>query len=340
MNNSDNDSNLNVIEAIIDKAITNEKVVTSEHSNNKHLTVLSTPKVATPELNLGITKSTIFEGVEMGVLSDGTPFLTQNSLANMCGVSIKSIQNITNNWNDNTPSVIKLKDILSSHKVNSSINPYIAVKHQGNTLYAYNDVICVAFMEYFAFEANNCTDKAKNSFRKLAGKGLRDLVYEVLEYTPSDNVPPVWRHYHDRLSLIHDSCPEGYFGIFKEISDLVLHLGQNGLPIDEKFVPDISIGRAWSKYWEEENLAAQFGERLDYPHNYPASFPQSKSNPQHPFCYPEEALHIFKKWIREQYIGKGKMKKYLETKVKDNTFSLEFVQSAMQAFNNKKAKND
>jgi hypothetical protein len=126
MNNNDNNSNLNVIETIIDKAITNEKkVATSEPNNNKPLTVVSPPKVATPELNLGITKSTIFEGVEMGVLSDGTPFLTQNSLASMCGVSTKSIQNITNNWNDDTPSVIKLKEILNNHKAPPNINPYI-----------------------------------------------------------------------------------------------------------------------------------------------------------------------------------------------------------------------
>lgn len=315
----------------------------SDDSINKDLKVKRAPQSASSnqrELNLGISKAETIDGIEMGVLSDGTPFLTQNSLAEICGVARSSIQNITNEWsNQDSTAVQKIKSILNSNNYVYD-QPYIKVKYQGQDIYAYSDIICSTFMQYYAFEAGRyCTEKSKQNFIKLATLSLRQLIYQALDYKQSDTVPAKWQHYHERLSLVHDSAPKGYFGIFKEIADLVLHLGQNGLYIDSNFVPDISIGITWSNYWQSKNLAEKYGERLDYPHNYPKSFAQSKSNPQHPFCYPEEALGVFRKWVREQYIGKGKMKKYLESKVKDETFSLEFVQLAIKALDNKKETN-
>lgn len=38
------------------------------------------------------------DGIEMGVLNDGTPYLSQRGLAKMCGVDRKVISALTDNW--------------------------------------------------------------------------------------------------------------------------------------------------------------------------------------------------------------------------------------------------
>lgn len=53
-----------------------------------------------------------------------------------------------------------------------------------------------------------------------------------------------------------------------------------GADIGEKNVVDISIGQHWSKYWTDNDLTSFFGDRNKYPHCYPDSHPQAKSNPQ------------------------------------------------------------
>jgi hypothetical protein len=61
--------------------------------------------------------------------------------------------------------------------------------------------------------------------------------------------------------------------------------------------PNIPAGRQrrqlWSKFWITENLEVLHGERIKYEHNYPTYFPQAASNPQHPYCYPDDALGEF-----------------------------------------------
>ena len=106
------------------------------------------------------------------------------------------------------------------------------------------------------------------------------------------------------------------------------------MPIDSKFVPDISVGIAWGTYWSANKLNEKFGERIKFQHNYPDYFPQSESNPQEPWCYPEMALGEFRKWIREHYIGGGKLANYLTDKVKQNALPASFAQIAIAAYGN------
>jgi hypothetical protein len=166
----------------------------------------------------------------------------------------------------------------------------------------------------------------------LAGKALRDFIYTQVGYDPNSKVPQAWKRFHDRVSLSYNSVPKGYFGIFKEIADMIVTLGQAGLHIDAGFLPDISVGRAWSEHWAEANLAATYGERIKFEHNYPHYFPQAKSNPQEPWCYPEAALGEFRRWFRESYVGEGKFKKYMESNVRQNQLPVSFAQLAIAAY--------
>lgn len=285
-----------------------------------------------PQLDLFIDKQKEINGVGMGVLSDGTAFLSGRGLARLCGIANPRIVELGQNWNLPSPNALTagVKKILGSKDL-SADKPYIEIKEAGgNPFYAYPDAVCLAVLEYYAFDQP--TDEAKRNFRILAGKALHDFIYAQVGYDPKHHVPEIWRQFHDRVSLTYNAVPDGYFAIFKEIADIIVHLGQSGLAIDSTFVPDASVGSHWSKYWGEQNLSDQYGERIKFEHNYPDYFPQAKSNPQEPWCYPEMALGEFRKWIREIYIKDGKFEKYLTDKVKQNALPASFAQIAIASY--------
>lgn len=111
-----------------------------------------------------------------------------------------------------------------------------------------------------------------------------------------------WRIFNDRLDLISDQVPLGYFCIFRETADVYASFIRGGINPGLKIILDISVGQHWSKHWVKEGLEGTFGARARYEHRYPAYYSQSLSNPQTPLCYPEDALPAFRRWLREVYI--------------------------------------
>ena len=71
---------------------------------------------------------------------------------------------------------------------------------------------------------------------------------------------------------------------------------------------------------------------MKFEHNYPGYFPQAKSNPQLPWCYPEMALGEFKRWVREIYVKAGKFKKYLDGQVAKKALPPSFAQIAVSMY--------
>lgn len=121
-----------------------------------------------------------------------------------------------------------------------------------------------------------------------------------------------WQIFQERISLVYDSVPAGYFCIFKETADLYATMITGGANLGAQMILDISIGQHWGNYWRENGLAARFGDRRYYPHNYPIRYPQSLSNPQQAACYPDEALAEFRRWMRDEYVP-HKLPSYLAT---------------------------
>lgn len=285
-------------------------------------------------LDLGIDRQTEIDGIGMGVLSDGTPFLTGRGLARLCGVHHSQIQDLATDWVEPIPKarISAIRDILTSHGI-SYAKPYVEVKQGSVLLFAYPDALCLAVLEYYAFEAGGKgKDIAIRNFRSLAGHALREYIYGQVGYDPNVNVPQVWKQFHDRVSLTYNAVPAGYFGIFKEIADMILTLGQNGLPIDDSFVPDISVGGCWAKHWNDSTFDYHFGDRIKFDHRYPDYFPQAWSNPQEVWCYPEAALGEFRRWFRETYIGDGKFAHYLLSKVQKKQIPGSFAKLAIAAY--------
>ena len=268
-------------------------------------------------LNLEIVVEKEVDGVGMGVLNDGTPFLNMRGLARMCGVDPAVIVRITNNWDDESakPREKRIKEIVREQGYDDSIAFY-AVFKDGTINHAIPSHVCMAVLEYYAFESNQSSSKqALKSYRVLAKKGMNDFVYAQVGYNPSGSIDISWRQFHDRVSLTEDSAPDGYFSIFREIASLIVPMIKAGISVGPSIVPDISVGQRWGKKWSTENLEFVYGMRLKFDHNYPEYFPQALSNPQHPWCYPDDALPEFRSWLRQEYL-KEFFPSYLNGQVK------------------------
>jgi hypothetical protein len=269
------------------------------------------------ELDLRVVASKDVGGLEMGVLNDGTPFLTGQGLARACNISNGTLDR----WGELTPKAGdrfrrgKMAELLSGQRFEGD-RFFVRVSYgQESVANAYSDAVCMAFLEYYAFEAGKrCTETAKNNYRKLGRKSLRDFIYELTEYDPLSNSLSSWRHFHDRLLL--NPLPKGYFSVFKETASMVLASIEAGLLIDEYTVPDISVGLVWSSHWKKSNLEVEFGRRVKYPHTYPDYFSQSKANGSiDAYIYPNAALGAFRDWLESEYLP-TKYPAYLNKKVK------------------------
>lgn len=310
--------------------------ITPKVKRNSMLTPAPGASAITPGqgmLNLQIEKQIEVDGVGMGVLTDGTPFLTGRGLARLCGISNPRIVELSADWHDEKRALTRrVKEILASKSIVVDA-PHIEISQRSGAFYAYPDALCIAVLEYYAFDAGEgIRDTAIKNFRLLAGKALHDFIYSQVGYDPEQHVPAIWRQFHDRVSLTYNSVPSGYFSVFKEIADMIVTLGQAGLSIDSSFVPDGSVGTHWSNHWKKNKLAEKFGERTEWDHNYPEYFPQAKSNPQPAKCYPESALPEFRRWMRENYIGDGKFTKYLNDKIKQKQLPASFSQIVIEAY--------
>lgn len=282
-------------------------------------------------LDLKVDKEAEVDGIGMGVLSDGTPFLNQRGLARLCGVQNAHIGTISSDWDDDQkPRIAAIKKILSDRGLTVS-RPHIEVAKGGRSMFAYTDYVCLAILEYYAFEAGQFIQpEAVARYRWLAGRSLREVIYAQVGYQTTQPNALSWQQFHDRVSLVYDSVPEGYFCVFKAIADVVVTLINSGAPIGKDFVPDISIGIAWSKHWTANNLSTRFGDRRQFDHNYPNYFPQSASNPQPAYCYPEDALGEFNRWMRTQYLPNS-FPTYLKKKVAEGQLAPNVPSLAMTA---------
>jgi hypothetical protein len=278
-------------------------------------------------------------GVGMGVLSDGTPFLTQRGLAVLCGVQNAHIGTISLDWSQSStrPRIVTIKRLLKEQGAEVT-SPHITITHKGRTVYAYPDTVCLAVLEYYAYEAGaQIQPEALKNFRRLAGRSLRELIYREVGYKPDPYIPLAWQQFHDRVTLLHGAVPPGYFSVFKELADLIVALIREGANFGPEFVPDISVGAHWGQHWSEIDGDNRFGIRRRYPHSYPDYFPQSATNPQPAFCYPDAALGEYRRWMREVYLVE-KLPPYLKNAERKGKLPPMFTEAALRAVGHSQTK--
>jgi hypothetical protein len=291
--------------------------------DNEELTPVIRPAGhRSPQLQLKLYPVTEIEvdGIAMGVLSDGSPYLTLRGLARMCGVDHTALLRLAQNWDEEKykPRGLKIREMLSAQG-HSGESLYIRTQTKGGETHAYTDAVCMAILEYYAFDATQGSNEiAIKNYRLLARYSFRSFIYNRCGYDPDKHIPDSWRNFHERV-LLNDQVPIGYFSVFREIADIVVHMIQSGCPLDDHTVPDASVGVIWGNYWTENKLDVKYGTRLKHPHNYPDWFPQSVANPIPAWIYPAQALGDFRIWLYEHYI-RTNFPKYLDSKVKKGVF--------------------
>jgi hypothetical protein len=261
------------------------------------------------KLSIEVTREV--DGIEMGVLKDGTSFLSMRALSRLCGIANSTFSKLAAAWLEGKRDT-KLAQFLQQNGVvapslyNLTDMPGVA----GNVIYAFPDHICTLILEYYALDVGGAA--ARQNYRIIARGGLRFFIYSSLGYDPRNLVPTQWRHYHDRMLL--NSVPRGFFSVFTEISPIVMSAIQAGLVVDSHTVPDISVGRLWSDHWDKCGLEKLFGVRTKHPHVYPDYFPQAQANPE-AWIYPVQSLGEFRSWLQDVYLPE-RYPKYLQSKVK------------------------
>lgn len=272
------------------------------------------------------------EGVEMGVLENGMPYLSQRGVVKMVGVKRTSFQDLSNDWAKRKSRGIGLA--INQLLIQSGYDEdelFIEVESDGKKTYAYTEPVVMALLEHYAFDAENKSEIAQNSFRVLSRAGFRVFVYESTGYQPQREQIDSWRHFHDRVDLILNKVPAGYYCVFQEISGMIVSLIRNDVIVDDKMIPDISVGQHWAKHWKANALNEEFGDRIDYEHNYPEYYDQAKSNPQPAKAYPDESLHIFRRWFSETYLT-SKFPEYMLRKTKQGKIGKSHADGLIEIF--------
>lgn len=140
----------------------------------------------------------------------------------------------------------------------------------------------------------------------------------------------IWQQYEDRVSLVHNNVPVGYWCVFNEISTLFATLITGGANFGTRMILDLSVGGCWGRFWIKQGFAEKYGDRATFDHNYPSYFPQSWSNPQSAHCYPEEALPAFRRWMRDVYM-KTQLPAYLQAQVRQGKLLPSVATNAIDA---------
>lgn len=266
------------------------------------------------------------DGIVMGVLNDGTPYLSQRGLAKMCGVDRKAISVLTDNWAEEQEKP-RGKAIVANLRSSGFDSPTLYIKTRGATAttFAYSDVVCMAILEYYAFDSSQGNNEtALKNYRLLARSSFKAFIYKEVGYTPD----PGFINLEQRL-LLNASLPKGYWSILIESADIMLQLARVGLDLNSTTVPDISIGLAWSNYWKCNDLGHKYGDVQKYQHKYPDGYPQATAYIE-ANIYPNNALPIFRQWLQDTYIP-SKLKPYLQPKIKTGHLLKENIPMMIEA---------
>ncbi|OUJ08189.1 hypothetical protein HK25_01275 [Acetobacter sp. DsW_059] len=282
-----------------------------------------------------VEKQAEINGVEMGVLDNGIPYLTESGLARMCGIDRKVLNRLASGWisEKNKPRGQKINALLRDNGY-SEDSLYLPSEHNGISINAYPEPVCLSILEYYAFVSDDPRSQAIAAFRTLAKTTFRAFIYGAVGYSPSSQAIDSWKHFHDRIDMTLDSVPEGYFSVFREIASMIVPMIRADIIISDKVIPDISVGKAWSHYWKNNELD-KYGDRIKYDHSYPTYYPQAKSNPQPSFAYPDVIISIFRSWLRREYIN-NKLPTYLTGQIKKGSLPKSTATKVIESFSGKK----
>lgn len=266
----------------------------STKKTNLHAKRTQTSALVQVPLEVGIEVERTVRGVEMGVLQNGISYLTPAGLEAAAGIDPAALMEISQEWE----AALKDGDFSPRSRIaffreylneNEYTHPHLhlEITRSGSRYFVYPDVVCMAFLEYFAFGTLKRNATAVENYRSISRSGFREFVFKALGYTPSDK----WKYVYDRISISNGGAPDSYFTIFGEVSGIVIDLVNADLPLSEKTISDTGVETSWADHWTKSYLDDVYGARIT-----------DTSNPRLPWAYPNEALAEFRRWFRHDYL--------------------------------------
>lgn len=247
------------------------------------------------------------------VIATGKSGMSQSGLAILSGVKHQSINKLENTLAAKAPSN-PLKSFVGKCLTLAPEGCVIDGKPVGK-LKIYSSEFCNAVIQHYAFKGN---ETAQYSLGKFSGDGLERWIQGITGWTkpnqPSQaSMVGYWAE-RQRLFIQRTTIPSGWFCIFEELAKLMWQLENLGYiipdysPVDNsRIVPDISIGRMFSKHMRNKGFAVGATVRK-YPHWYPGWKLPVKAN----VC-PNAWLEEFRAWFDDQW-KPNRLVKYLGKK--------------------------
>lgn len=253
-----------------------------------------------PQFYRRVVNQADVDGIEMGVIEDGTPFLTGRGLANVCGISAGTLSD----WGEIVPvtgdrfRAGKMAKLLMEHGFEGD-RFFEKLIYNGQEANAHPDPVCMAFLEYYAFEAGErCTEEAKNNYRILARKSLQQYIYLHTGYKTSENQNIPLLHsstYIRRLENMRDhEVDDDLWTTFREGAEVLLFVEKElRIPVDRMDLCDGSIGSHWGTYRQRKEWVDEAGS---YFHVF-----RDQRGKQESKAYKMTELPHFRKWLRHSY---------------------------------------
>jgi hypothetical protein len=249
--------------------------------------------------------------VEVGILGDGTPFMSGRELARACGISNSTLVG----WGEHTPQLGdenragKMAHLLATYRYEGDrfflrIPDGTKFGHKANVS-AYPYKVCLAFLDYYAFEANK--EAARNSLRVLSEQQLPQFIYQAIHGAPSNTDAPIMDPFRDRP--LRDGIPVGYFTVAQLASREELRSRLREF-FPELIIPETQLAKAWNHYWDVKKLGAQYGDRFPLPDQKNEPWSQMVT-----YVYPKAALEDFRQWLSLRYLP-DRFPSYLQRKIK------------------------
>src|SRR5690606_42020036 len=111
-----------------------------------------------PQLDLFPIKEVEIDGIQMGVLNDGTPYLTARGLALMCGIDNSVLIRMANNWQEekSKPRGKKIAALLANQGY-SGLGHYLRAVGNGGESHAYYESECIAVLVDYAYDTETAS---------------------------------------------------------------------------------------------------------------------------------------------------------------------------------------
>lgn len=124
-----------------------------------------------------VTSYAEIDGVGMGVLSDGEPFVTQRGLAALCGVQNAHIGTISRDWMSDKPRCVTIRERLGFKRAQA----HRVLVHDGHRLFAYDAAVAQAVVDYYAHDVSKA--QAIRTAAQIGRTGLRRHILQQFEGT-------------------------------------------------------------------------------------------------------------------------------------------------------------